>query len=139
MIKAKQSERESKRLEGDVKKEQRHLHHTLKELDIGQYGIIYQRFISIDFSFIYLDAIKKRLDTEKSLSKNLEDKDKIEREFFKKREQVYIMISFFANIFIQYTKARSFIRLPDISQVNRNYIDLLDISLPLLYLNFNIL
>jgi hypothetical protein len=41
MIKAKQSERESKRLEGDVKKEQRHLHHTLKELDIGQYGIIY--------------------------------------------------------------------------------------------------
>ncbi len=88
MIKAKQSERESKRLEGDVKKEQRHLHHTLKELDIGQYWIIYQRFILIDLSFIYLDAIKKRLDTEKSLSKNLEDKDKIEREFFKKREQV---------------------------------------------------
>jgi hypothetical protein len=51
--------------------------------------------------------------------------------------KIYIMISFFANIFIQYTKARSFIRLPDISQVKRNYIDLLDISL--LYLNFNIL
>lgn len=36
MIKAKQTERESKRLEGDVKKEQRHLHHTLKELDSGK-------------------------------------------------------------------------------------------------------
>jgi hypothetical protein len=36
MIKAKQSERESKRLEGDVKKEQRHLNHTLKELDVGK-------------------------------------------------------------------------------------------------------
>ena len=36
MIKAKHSERESKRLEGDVKKDQRHLHHTLKELDVGE-------------------------------------------------------------------------------------------------------
>jgi hypothetical protein len=37
MIKAKQSERESKRLDGDVKKEQRHLHHTLQELDVGKF------------------------------------------------------------------------------------------------------
>jgi hypothetical protein len=44
--------------------------------------------ISIDFSFINLDTIKKRLDTEKSLSKNLEDKDRIEREHYKKKEQV---------------------------------------------------
>ncbi len=36
MIKSKQSERETKRLEGDVKKEQRHLNHTLRELDVGQ-------------------------------------------------------------------------------------------------------
>jgi hypothetical protein len=36
MIKSKQNERESKRLESDVKKEQRHLHHTLKELDVGK-------------------------------------------------------------------------------------------------------
>ena len=36
MIKAKQSEREVKRSEGDVKKEQRHLHHTLKDLDVGR-------------------------------------------------------------------------------------------------------
>ena len=43
MIKAKQSERESKRLEGDVKKEQRHLHHTLKELDVGQCRIFLER------------------------------------------------------------------------------------------------
>ncbi len=88
MIKSKQTERESKRLEGDVKKEQRHLHHTLKELDVGQYWIIFKSlfcFFSINF---YLDTIKKRLDTEKSLSKNLEEKDKIEREYFKKREQV---------------------------------------------------
>lgn len=35
MIKAKQSEREGKRVDGDVKKEQRHLNHTLKDLDIG--------------------------------------------------------------------------------------------------------
>ena len=38
--------------------------------------------------FLYLDTMKKRLDTEKSLSKNLEEKDQTEREFFKKREQV---------------------------------------------------
>jgi hypothetical protein len=36
----------------------------------------------------FLDAIKKRFDAEKHLSKNLEEKDKIEREFFKKKEQV---------------------------------------------------
>ena len=36
MIKAKHNERESKRLEGDVKKDQRHLHQTLKELDVGK-------------------------------------------------------------------------------------------------------
>jgi hypothetical protein len=42
MIKAKQTERESKRLEGDVRKEQRHLNHTLKELDIGKYLINFQ-------------------------------------------------------------------------------------------------
>lgn len=35
MIKSKQTEREGKRVDGDVKKEQRHLNHTLKELDIG--------------------------------------------------------------------------------------------------------
>lgn len=36
MIKAKQSEREAKRLEGDVKKEQRQLHYSLRDLDVGQ-------------------------------------------------------------------------------------------------------
>jgi hypothetical protein len=40
------------------------------------------------FSSIISDAIKKRFDAEKNLSKNMEDKDRIEREFFKKREQV---------------------------------------------------
>ncbi|CAF0981483.1 unnamed protein product [Didymodactylos carnosus] len=67
MIKAKQVERETKRQEGDIKKEQRSLHHTLKELAV--------------------DSTKKRFDAEKNLSKNLEEKDKIEREFVKKREQ----------------------------------------------------
>ncbi|CAF0822646.1 unnamed protein product [Didymodactylos carnosus] len=67
MIKAKQVERETKRQEGDIKKEQRSLHHTLRELDV--------------------DATRKRFDAEKNLSKNLEEKDKIEREFVKKREQ----------------------------------------------------
>jgi len=38
MIKAKQSEREAKRLEGDIKKEKRHLHHSLRELDVGMYS-----------------------------------------------------------------------------------------------------
>jgi hypothetical protein len=37
MIKSKQNERESKRSEGDVKKEQRHLHHTLNELAVGEF------------------------------------------------------------------------------------------------------
>ena len=37
MIKAKQSEREAKRLEGDIKKEQRQLHYSLRDLDVGQY------------------------------------------------------------------------------------------------------
>lgn len=36
MIKAKQSEREAKRLEGDVKKEQRLIRHTLRDLDVGK-------------------------------------------------------------------------------------------------------
>ncbi len=36
MIKAKQSEREAKRLEGDIKKEQRQLQHSLRNLDVGQ-------------------------------------------------------------------------------------------------------
>lgn len=39
MIKAKQSEREAKRLEGDIKKEQRYLHYSLRDLDVGTYTI----------------------------------------------------------------------------------------------------
>lgn len=35
MIKAKQSEREAKRLEGDIKKEQRRLQYSLRDLDVG--------------------------------------------------------------------------------------------------------
>ncbi len=49
MIKSKHNERESKRLEGDVKKEQRHLNHTLKELDVGKYFIDSKMFRSIFF------------------------------------------------------------------------------------------
>lgn len=45
-------------------------------------------FIFFVNKFLFLDSIKKRFDTEKSLSKNLEEKDKIEREYLKKREQV---------------------------------------------------
>jgi len=46
MIKSKQTERESKRLEGDVKKEQRYLNHTLKELDVGRIGF-FQKLLSL--------------------------------------------------------------------------------------------
>ncbi|CAF3438886.1 unnamed protein product [Rotaria socialis] len=67
MIRAKQREREAKRLEGDIKKEQRHVQHAIRDLDV--------------------DTTKKRYYAEKSLSKNLEEKDKIEREFVKKREK----------------------------------------------------
>jgi hypothetical protein len=35
MIKAKQREREAKRLEGDIKKERRQIQHSLRELDVG--------------------------------------------------------------------------------------------------------
>jgi hypothetical protein len=38
MIKEKQSEREAKRLEGDIKKEKRYIHHSLRELDVGTYS-----------------------------------------------------------------------------------------------------
>ena len=43
-----------------------------------------------DYCWIILgvDAMKKRLETEKTLSKNFEEKERTEREFFKKREQV---------------------------------------------------
>jgi hypothetical protein len=86
MIKAKQKEREAKRLEGDIKKEQRHLHHSLRDLDVGRYKI---KFISINFFHIFrIDTTRKRYNAEKNLSKNLEEKDKIEREFVKKREKV---------------------------------------------------
>ncbi len=52
------------------------------------------RILSIDFRFFlsfYLlntDATRKRYNAEKYLSKNLEEKDKIEREFVKTREKV---------------------------------------------------
>jgi hypothetical protein len=36
MIKSKQTERESKRFDTDIKKEQRHLQYSLKELDMGK-------------------------------------------------------------------------------------------------------
>ena len=90
--------------------------------------------LPIDFP---LDAIKKRLDAEKNLSKNLEDKDQIEREFFKKKEQVKssghhntfrLVLSreiSILYIFIQSMKSpsqRSLTRSPDrtdSSQVNR--------------------
>ena len=36
----------------------------------------------------FLDAMKKRFDSDKSLSKSLEEKDRLERELMKKREQV---------------------------------------------------
>jgi hypothetical protein len=49
MIKAKQSEREAKRLEGDIKKEQRQLRHSLRELDVGMYEIKQK-----DFLFFFL-------------------------------------------------------------------------------------
>ena len=86
MIKSKQTEREGKRDEGDVKKEQRHLHHTLKELDIGK--SLHDTAARHRDRF-FTDAVKKRFDSEKSLSKNLDEKDRLEREFIKKREQVF--------------------------------------------------
>ncbi len=49
MIKAKQSEREAKRLEGDIKKEQRQLYHSFRELDVSTYS--FNRF-SFSFSFL---------------------------------------------------------------------------------------
>ncbi|CAF1682823.1 unnamed protein product, partial [Adineta ricciae] len=67
MIKAKKSEREVKRLEGDIKKEQQHLRQSLRKLDV--------------------DTTAKRYKSEKKLSKNLEEKDTIEREFVKTREK----------------------------------------------------
>jgi hypothetical protein len=57
-------------------------------------------------SFIFSDTTKKRFDGEKHLSKNLEDKDRIEREFLKKREQVNKL-------------TKSSIHLPDIVDSNR--------------------
>ncbi|UJR27696.1 hypothetical protein I4U23_008973 [Adineta vaga] len=67
MIKAKKSEREVKRLEGDIKKEQQNLRQSLRKLDV--------------------DTTMKRYKAEKSLSKNLEEKDTIEREFVKTQEK----------------------------------------------------
>jgi hypothetical protein len=55
MIKAKQKEREAKRLEGDIKKEQRHLSHSLRDLDVGVYKI---KFISILFPSFCLYLIQ---------------------------------------------------------------------------------
>lgn len=68
MIRAKQNEREAKRIEGDVKKEQRLLRQSLRLLDV--------------------DTTKKRYFAEKNLSKNLQEKDHIEQDFVKKKEKV---------------------------------------------------
>ncbi|CAF1305255.1 unnamed protein product [Adineta steineri] len=67
MIRAKQREREIKRTEGDIKKQQQHLRQSLRKLDV--------------------ETTSKRYKTEKSLSKNLEEKDQIERERMKTREK----------------------------------------------------
>ena len=42
---------------------------------------------------------KKRFEAEKNLSKNLEDKDRIEREFLKKKEQVKKFTQRISNLF----------------------------------------
>lgn len=48
-----------------------------------------KKTFSIEFSSqLNLDATKKRYHAEKNLSKNLQEKDRIEREFVKKREKV---------------------------------------------------
>ena len=48
-----------------------------------------KKTFSIEFSSqSNLDATKKRYHAEKNLSKNLQEKDRIEREFVKKREKV---------------------------------------------------
>lgn len=89
MVRAKQKEREAKRLEGDIKKEQRQLHYSIRDLDVGKYQIdnIFINF-SLNCVNIIIDASRKRYYAEKNLSKNLQEKDRIEREFIKKREKV---------------------------------------------------
>ncbi len=88
MIKAKQREREAKRLEGDIKKERRQIQHSLRELDVGQ-SIISQNLQRFCFSYLsILDTTRKRYSADKNLSKNLEEKDRIERDFVKTREKV---------------------------------------------------
>jgi len=43
--------------------------------------------------FFSSDATRKRYNSEKNLSKNLEEKDRIEREFVKKREKVKTIVN----------------------------------------------
>jgi hypothetical protein len=52
MIRAKKDERKVKRLEGDVKKEQRSIRKTLRELDAGNYFLA-----SIDVCFAISDLL----------------------------------------------------------------------------------
>ncbi|CAF0987488.1 unnamed protein product [Adineta ricciae] len=68
VIRSREHERDSKRSEGDVRREQRYLHHTLKGLSTA-------------------DTIKKRLEAENYLSTNFDDKSQNEREALKKKEQ----------------------------------------------------
>ena len=88
MIKAKQREREAKRLEGDIKKERRQIQHSLRELDVGQFDNLSK---STSFRLSYpsiLDTTRKRYSADRNLSKNLEEKDRIERDYVKTREKV---------------------------------------------------
>ncbi|RMZ93055.1 trichohyalin-like isoform X1, partial [Brachionus plicatilis] len=68
MIQSKQEERGFKREEGDVKKEQRQIRQAVREFD----GLI----------------SKKRLDADKSLAKNLEERKVLEIENAHKKEKV---------------------------------------------------
>jgi hypothetical protein len=86
MIKAKQNERAVKRVEGDIKKEQRHLRHSLRKFDVGKCKI--KLILVFCFYRLDLDTTSKRYNAEKNLSTNLQEKDKIEREFVKSREKV---------------------------------------------------
>ena len=86
MMQVKQKERETKQQERDVWREQRAIRHSLQGLNVGK--DLEQPTVLKYVLFMLVDTNKKRYDSERQLSQNLQEKDHLEKDFVKKREKV---------------------------------------------------
>jgi len=97
MIKSKQVERALKRQEGDVKKDQRQIRQSVREFDTSSFwSFLYEKFYLSRVLIVRFKVVsKKRLDADKNLVKNLEEKKTLEIENSHKTKNVCILFPFY--------------------------------------------